>query len=95
MARRSAMVVLQAIESAVRVLHGLLVEIDALADRIRTAPMWRRICSSGDHKQEIDDRRDKLKLQLQLLMGAASLKVVVHAADVLSQWTSSSSQSAG
>jgi hypothetical protein len=51
MARRNAKV-LQAIERVVRDLHGLVVEIDALAERIRTAPMWRRLCSSGDHKQE-------------------------------------------
>jgi hypothetical protein len=84
MARRSSKV-LQAIESAVRGLHGLLVEIRALADSISAASLAKRLWNGGDDEQKIADLRGKLKLQLQLLMGAASLKVGVHNANVLDE----------
>jgi hypothetical protein len=84
MARRSSKVLL-AIESAVRGLHGLLAEIRALADSISAAPLAKRWWQSGDDEQKITDLRGKLKLQLQLLMGAASLKVGVHNANELAE----------
>jgi hypothetical protein len=82
MARRSGKV-LQAIDSAMRGLHGLLVEIRALADNISAASSFRRWLQSGDDEQRINDLRGKLKLQLQLLMGTASLKVGVQIANKL------------
>jgi hypothetical protein len=84
MARRSTKV-LPAIKTAVQDLHGLLVEIEALADSISAASLAKRLWNSSDDEQKIADLRGKLKLQLQLLMGAASLKVGVHNANVLDE----------
>jgi hypothetical protein len=77
--------VLPAIFSAVRGLHGLLVEIRVLADSISAASLAKRWWQSGDDEQEINDLRGKLQHQLQLLMGAASLKVGVHNANQLAE----------
>ncbi len=84
MARRSPKV-LPAIKTAVQDLHGLLVEIEALADSISAASLAKRLWNGGDDEQKIANLRGRLKRQLQLLMGAASLKVSVHNANVLAE----------